>query len=69
MKSRFPYKECKDCRDLGDCPHPEVTGDLLGSPMPPDVCPKPIEVMVETLKKKNVKHIDYLNIKYDRDIT
>lgn len=57
-ESDHPYKECISCKTIADCPHPDVTMDGLSTPMPPDVCLKPIDVMNETLKtrkKRNVK--------------
>lgn len=52
MKQENPYKECEFCKDLSDCPCPdiEITGDPM-SPQPPEVCLKPIDVMKETWKK------------------
>ena len=47
-----PYPECESCKDLGDCHHPDVAQDLLGSAMPPDNCPRPLKVMELTLKKR-----------------
>jgi len=57
MKSENPYKECEKCKTIADCPHPDVEDNGLGTPMPPDVCLRPIEVMNETLKmrKKNAR--------------
>jgi len=55
MKTSNPYKECDTCKDLGDCPQPEVARDGMGSPLPPDVCPRPIEVMNATLKKRKLR--------------
>lgn len=52
MKSEDPYKECANCKTLGDCPHPDVEENCLGTPMCPDCCPRPIEIMKETLKKR-----------------
>ena len=52
--SENPYPQCATCKTLTDCPHPETAVDLLGSPLPPDVCPKPMEVMARTLKKKKL---------------
>ena len=54
----YPYLECKHCRTIADCPHPDVANDLLGTPLPPDCCPKPIDIMNETLKKKRAKKDD-----------
>jgi hypothetical protein len=51
-KSSNPYKECELCEDLGDCPYPEIENNMLGTPMCPDVCPKPITVMANTLKRR-----------------
>jgi hypothetical protein len=61
MRNKEPYPECKTCKDLGDCKHPEIAEDMLGSPLPPDNCPKPIEIMINTLKKKKIKFSQYLN--------
>jgi hypothetical protein len=47
-----PYPECKNCKDIGDCPAPDVAQDLRGSPLPPEVCLRPIEIMKNTLKKR-----------------
>jgi len=61
MKSGdFPFKECELCKTLGDCPCPDVAQDLMGSPMPPPNCPKEIEVMKQTYKKRK---------KYERNTT
>ena len=49
--TEYPYVECRKCKTLEDCPKPEVALDGLGSPLPPDICPRPIEVMESTLKK------------------
>ena len=54
MKSENPYPECETCKDLGDCPHPEVAQDGMGTNMTPDCCPKPIEVMKATVKKRKL---------------
>jgi hypothetical protein len=47
-----PYPECVKCKDLGDCPHPDIEMNCLGTPMCPDCCPRPIDIMKETLKKR-----------------
>ena len=52
MQSNLLYPQCKECKDLGDCPHPDVAHDGFGSPMPPDGCAQPIFIMKETLKKR-----------------
>jgi hypothetical protein len=58
MRNENPYPECDNCKTIKDCPHPDVTMDGLGSPMPPDfICPKPMEVMKETIKIKKLRHI------------
>ncbi len=51
-KEDDPYPECAACKTLGDCPHPDVAQDMMGSPQPPEVCLKPIDVMRDTLKKR-----------------
>jgi len=50
-RNENPYPQCKTCRDLSDCPHPEISEDLLGRPLPPDNCPKPNKIMAQTEKK------------------
>ncbi len=52
MRNEYPYPECATCKTLCDCKHPDVALDGLGSPLPPDVCPRPIEIMRETEKKR-----------------
>lgn len=47
-----PYPECKECKDLGDCKHVDVALDGLGTPLPPSECPRPIETMKNTLRKR-----------------
>lgn len=51
-----PYPECKNCKDIGDCKHPDVTMDGFSSPLPPEVCLRPIEIMKNTLKKRKNGH-------------
>ena len=59
MADQDPYKECANCKDLGDCPKPDVATDGLGSPLPPDVCPRPMDIMKATNKKhKKKRHGD-----------
>lgn len=57
--NKHPYEECDLCNDLGDCKHPDVEHNLMGSMMPPHDCPKPIDVMRATLKYKKIKHSKY----------
>lgn len=50
--SDAPYRNCKNCEGLGDCPEPFV--DLEGTPHCPKYCPKKEEfkeddVQTETL--------------------
>lgn len=57
-ESDHPYPQCESCKTIADCPAPDVSMDGMGSPMPPEVCLRPIDVMKETLKsrkKRNVK--------------
>lgn len=60
MNTEAPYKECESCKTINDCPHPDVAIDGLGTPLPPDCCLKPMDVMRETqkLKKKHNIRID-----------
>jgi hypothetical protein len=53
------FPQCKDCKDLGDCPHPEVEDNELGTPMPPAGCPSPITIMAQTLKNRKLKNSKY----------
>lgn len=59
-ENSHPFKECKACKTLGDCHNPDVAEDMMGSPLPPDVCLKPIEIMANTLRAKKTKFNDYL---------
>jgi len=54
MKPEFPYKECHKCQVLDDCPCPDVTDDLLSTPLPPDCCPRPFEIIKATNKKHKI---------------
>jgi hypothetical protein len=51
MEIKEPYPQCATCKVLDDCPYPEVDNNFLGTPLPPDECPRPIEVMKRTHKK------------------
>jgi hypothetical protein len=55
MDNRFPYEECEKCKDLGDCKHPDVALDCMGTVLPPDCCPHPILTMKQSLKKRKLK--------------
>lgn len=59
MKEQYPYKECELCKDLGDCAHPDISDNFMGTPLPPDDCPRSVEIMKNTNKKHK---------RYDRDI-
>lgn len=52
MKNGDPYPECKTCKDLSDCPKPDITDDLMGSPLPPNECPKANKIMAQTEKRR-----------------
>jgi len=52
MQNNPPYPECKTCKTLGDCPAPDVQHDMMGSPMPSELCLRPMDVMKETLKTR-----------------
>ena len=59
MKTQdFPYEACKTCKTLGDCPCPEVIEDGMGSPLPPESCPRPLEIMRDTTKMKKLHKIN-----------
>ena len=57
MKPKDPFPECKVCKDLSDCPCPDVEdlGDC-SNPLPPNSCLRPMEVMRETHKKYRKRH-------------
>jgi len=55
-ESDYPYPECESCKTIADCKHPDVTMDGLSSPMPPEVCLRPIDVMAETLKSRKKRN-------------
>jgi hypothetical protein len=59
MKSESPYKECETCKEIADCPHSDVEPNGFSTPMPPECCPKPIEIMNATLKKRKIKNSKY----------
>ena len=56
MKTDNPYPECESCKDLGDCPHPDIAQDMMGSPLPPSECLKPMEIMKNSVKKRKLKN-------------
>ena len=60
MKNEYPYWQCTNCKDLSDCPAPDISQDFLGTPLPPDGCPKPNKVMEQAEKRRK---------RYDRDTT
>lgn len=47
-----PYPECDTCKSLEDCKHPDVVRDGFGSALPPDICPRPIDIMRATEKER-----------------
>jgi hypothetical protein len=51
METKDPYRECATCKVLDDCPHPELTDDMMSSPLPPQDCPRPILTMRRTMRK------------------
>ena len=56
MEKSYPFEECRTCKVLDDCPHPDLSDGELSLPMIPDECLKPIEIMKATLKKHKVNH-------------
>ena len=51
IEIKYPYPECETCQVLDDCPCPQISDNPFCSPMPPDNCPFPIEIMKRTIKK------------------
>ena len=51
--NEVPYESCLTCKTLADCPYKEKAEGLSGE-MPPDNCPKPIEIMRHTLNKRKL---------------
>jgi len=51
-KDIFP--ECANCKTMKDCPRPDIDTDGLSSPLPPEGCPQPIQVMENTMYFKRV---------------
>jgi len=47
MKIEHPYSDCEKCKNIEDCPHPDV--DSFGNPIHPEVCKKSNKV---SLKKR-----------------
>jgi len=62
MKSDYPYKECITCKTIADCPHPDVEDNMMGTPMPPDVCARPIEIMANTERARKNKKLHNLRL-------
>jgi len=59
MDEKLPYPECKLCVVLDDCPHPDIEDNEFGTPMPPEACPRPIDVMNKTFKKHKLNKSKY----------
>jgi hypothetical protein len=38
--SDYPYRECIKCENIGNCPHPDIAQDGMGTPVAPEDCPK-----------------------------
>lgn len=56
MDESYPFKECKKCQVLDDCPCPDTTVCSLGTPLPPDCCPDPFRIMRNTTRRNHVRH-------------
>jgi hypothetical protein len=52
MNEEYPYPECATCKSLLDCKHVEVQRDGLGTPLPPQLCPRPMDILKESFKRK-----------------
>ncbi len=52
----FPFDECRECQSIKDCPHPEVELDGLGSPIPPDDCPRFTDIMKTIVEQQRLLH-------------
>ena len=48
----YPYEDCHKCGNIFDCPHPDVSTDFMGHPVPPPECPRPLKIAL-TKKKRN----------------
>lgn len=57
MKRKFPYEACKLCVTIDDCPAPEAAWDGMRTPTPPHNCPRPMEIIENTLKAKKKKSL------------
>jgi hypothetical protein len=51
MNNETPFFECWECTNIICCPHPDVSDDLLGRPIPPENCPKPEKIDLKEPKK------------------
>jgi hypothetical protein len=60
-KDNLPYEQCGECKTLDDCKHKDLPLDEVGLPMPPDACPKAIEVMRRTLNKRKFERYKNLS--------
>jgi len=49
-----PYEECLLCKTIDDCKHADKSDDEMSSALPPDNCPKSMEVMRHTLHKRKL---------------
>lgn len=53
-----PFPDCNHCKTIEDCPHPDVDTNFFGSPLPPDCCLRPWEIMRNTEKEQKKKRHD-----------
>jgi hypothetical protein len=44
-ESDFPFRECYECENIIDCPHPTV--NEKGKPIPPEECKRKDEIILE----------------------
>jgi hypothetical protein len=52
-----PYPQCATCTCIEDCPHPDAEADMILSlPLPPDVCPRPMDILRTKRKDRRKKN-------------
>jgi hypothetical protein len=53
MIVEYPFKECFECGHIINCPHPDVSDEILPRPVPPEVCPKKDKIILTKKVKTN----------------
>lgn len=59
--NKYPFDECEYCKTIIDCPHPDVDLSGFGVPMPPDCCPRPMDIMIKSERDRKLNKLSNKN--------